>query len=85
MMSHFSVVVMNQARGVAGIAMLVICYRAVLKVRSYRVRFFTEENLPFFTSQKILSSELEQTADTHCFPIDSLVVRSSSDSDGQFG
>ena len=81
MMSHFSVVLMNQARGVAGIAMLVICYRAVLRVRSYRVRFFTEENLPFFTSQGDLSSGLEQRADTYCSPIDTLVVRCRWDCD----
>lgn len=54
MMSHFSLVLMNQARGVSGIGMLVICYRAVLRVRSYRARFFTNENLPFFARQKTL-------------------------------
>jgi hypothetical protein len=62
MVPHFSPSVIDQAKNVLGLAMLLGSFRAIAKIRSYRVRVFNKENSLSFMNQGILSSGLEQKA-----------------------
>ena len=54
-MSEFSAVLMSQAKGVVGLAMLVTCCRALRELRNYRLRFFAVGTSPLLVSQNVSS------------------------------
>lgn len=68
MVPHFSPSLIDQAKNVLGLAMLLVSYGAVSRIRSYRVRFFKEENSLSFTNRTILSPGLEKKTGARGLP-----------------
>jgi hypothetical protein len=60
MVPPFSRSLIDQAKNVLGLAILLVSYGATARIRSYRVRFFKEQNSLSFTNESILSSGLEK-------------------------